>query len=226
MRGVLSIASVLARVSQLVFQRALRRSDYKRWTDLENLYAWWDTRTEKLARLVPPGSRVLELGAGRRQLERFLDPSCVYFPSDLAAHDSDTIVFDLNVRPLPNLRHIQADVAVLGGVLEYIRDVPSLAQWLSGQARVTVASYDYVKSRPLTWERLVELLRRSYSGYLNSYTTRELAAIFARAGLQWVKTDTWNSQQLFVFASSSHSLGQMDGETQARAEVEAQCVES
>jgi hypothetical protein len=194
------VVSMMPRIARVGFQKLLRRSDYARWTKTENLEKWWDTRTQKLAGFIPPGSRVVEFGAGRRQLPNYLAPGCTYFASDLTQRSPDTIVCDLNRRPFPDLQHLQADVAVFSGVLEYVSDLPSLAAWLSGQTSMTVASYDYVKSEPSTLTRVVELFRRSHFGYLNNYTRAELKEIFSSAGFRCVETDAWNSQEIMVFA--------------------------
>ncbi len=31
-----------------------------------NLEAWWESRTQKLAGMIPPSTRVIEFGAGKR----------------------------------------------------------------------------------------------------------------------------------------------------------------
>lgn len=193
--------SMMPRIAQVSVQRLLGRSDYGRWSDPESLEHWWVARTQKLATLIPPQTRVLEFGAGRCQLQQYLDSSCSYFASDLTPRGPDTILCDLNRRPLPDLQHLHADIAVFGGVLEYVRDLPSLAAWLAAQTPAAVASYDYVKSEPGTVARMVELFRRSYFGYLNHYTLRELASIFAGVGLHCVRTEQWTSQKVMLFAA-------------------------
>ena len=102
---------------------SLGRADYRRWKALQHHEQWWDERTEEMARLIPPGSIIIEFGAGRRQLERFLPPGCKYVPSNLVDRGPGTIVCDLNRLPLPDLRHLCLNVAVFGGVLEYVADV-------------------------------------------------------------------------------------------------------
>ena len=69
------MVSVLPRVTKILLCKLLHRSDYKRWTNPHSLETWWDARTEKIARLIPQNTRVIEFGAGRRQLETFLDRS-------------------------------------------------------------------------------------------------------------------------------------------------------
>jgi len=142
---------------------------------------------------------VIEFGAGRRQLEKFLDQSCTYVPSDLVDRGPGTIICDLNERPLPDLHALKADVAVFGGVLEYIRDLPGLVAWLSRQFRCCVASYAYARSSVGTPRRLLESVQRAYFGYMNTYSERELVALFQAHGLTCIRRDTWNSQRLFLF---------------------------
>jgi hypothetical protein len=116
------------------------------------------------------------------------------------------IVCDLNRRPLPDLRHLNADVAVFAGVLEYVRDLPAVAAWLSQQTSMTVASYDHVQSKPATVARIVELCRRRYFGYHNDYTLEQLTAIFSSAGFRCVESDAWDSQRIMVFASATSQV--------------------
>src|SRR6201993_4161076 len=108
-----------------------KRTDRRRWADPRNLYASWESRNEQLAALVPNNSRVIEFGAGKRILERYLDPSCTYTPSDMIDRGPGTIVCDLNERPLPDLGADTYDIAVFIGVLEYLRDVPAVLDWLA-----------------------------------------------------------------------------------------------
>ena len=134
--------------AKMLLCKLLHQSDYQRWTTPGSLETWWDTRTEKIAQLIPHNTRVIEFGAGRRQLEKFLDRSCTYIPSDLIDRGPGTIICDLNQRPLPDLRYVQAEVAVFSGVLEYIRDLESLIEWLSEQVPFCIASYTYVPPTP------------------------------------------------------------------------------
>src|SRR5205823_4537865 len=121
---------------------ALRqKTDHDRWTNPRSIYASWETRTQLAATLVPNQSRVVEFGAATRALERYLDPSCTYAASDLVDRGPGTIVCDLNARPLPDLGTDAYDVAVIMGVFEYVRDVPSVIDWLAKHFPVCVLSY-------------------------------------------------------------------------------------
>src|ERR1700743_3487879 len=113
-----------------IISTLLKKTDRRRWADTKNIYRSWEPRTKLVATLVPDNSRVIEFGAGRRVLERYLDPSCTYVPSDIVDRGPRTIVCDLNQRPLPDLGAGVYDVAVILGVLEYVSDLPSMLDWL------------------------------------------------------------------------------------------------
>jgi hypothetical protein len=189
----------LMRWVRMAVLRSVGQSDYKRWEDARNLEAWWETRTQKLAAMVPGGSRVIEFGAGTGALQRYLAPECTYVPSDLVERGPDTFVCDLNRRPLPNLHPLHVNVAVFAGVLEYVRDVPSVAAWLSSHVRYCVASYAVARPAGLV-RTLAAGARRTYYGYMNSYSEMDFVAVFRRSGFACVRTDSWNDQRLFLFA--------------------------
>lgn len=176
------------------------RADVRRWSSPGGLEEWWDERSREIAGLVPDGSRVIEFGAGRRQLQRFLPADCVYIASDLVDRGPDTVVFDLNQRPLPDLRSLRCDVAVFGGVLEYVRDVPGLAHWLGDSGmRLCVASFDPVPAKFGILGRIREWARRWYYGYMNGLTEAQLLRCFEAAGFVCVCRATWTQQVIFRF---------------------------
>jgi hypothetical protein len=152
-----------------------------------------------MAQFIPKSTRVIEFGAGRRQLEKFLDPSCSYVPSDLVDRGPGTIICDLNQRPFPDLRHLGANVAFFAGVLEYIRDVGSVVEWLSEQASYCIASYTCVSPTQSTVQRFRERLGRLYYGYMNDYTEEELLELFKRCGFILTAQDSWTSQRIYMF---------------------------
>jgi hypothetical protein len=149
---------------------------------------------------------VIEFGAGKRWLETYLDPSCTYIPSDLVDRGPGTIICDLNERPLPDLQSLRADVAVFVGVLEYIKDLPSLGEWLSRQVRFCTASYTYASTQSGSIRRVLENLRRARYGYQNTYTEDELIDVFRRCGFACVGVDTWRDQRLFRFQLVAQGL--------------------
>jgi len=187
------------RIARTLFLRTLNRSDYERWSNPDSLEAWWETRTQKIADLIPKGTRVIEFGAGRRWLESYLDPSCIYIASDLVDRGPGTIICDLNKRPLPDLKVLRPDVAVFIGVLEYLKGLPSIAPWLSRQVSTCVCSYEYASTEAGTVRRVFEILRRLYFGYQNIFTELEFVELFSKCGFACTRMETWNEQRLFVF---------------------------
>jgi hypothetical protein len=195
-----------------VFFRTVRcrlfgQTDLARWMDTSNFDTDWEERTRLMARIVPMHSRVIEFGAGKRQLESYLDPSCSYVASDLVDRGGNTIVLDLNSRPLPNLSHLKLDVAVFAGVLEYISDLDSVVTWLSDQVAMCVASYGCAHTRPRTVGRFKETIRRTSVGWINTFTEDALVQTFGAGGFILTKTYDWRvsggSERIFVFNSDA-----------------------
>ncbi|PQM45193.1 hypothetical protein C1Y40_04653 [Mycobacterium talmoniae] len=178
------------------------KTDRKHWGDPRSLHPSWEPRTRKAAALVPARSRVIEFGAGNRILERYLDSSCTYTPSDLVDRGPGTIVCDLNRRPLPDLGVDGYDVAVIMGVLEYLRDVPSVLDWLASHVQVCVLSYacaDTNGHSPRAW---LETVKRLKAGWMNHYREADLRSLFGERGFALVRQESWENQRLFVFSQS------------------------
>lgn len=194
------------RVARTALRKLLRQSDYKRWANPDNYLSWWSSRTEKVAKSIPDGTRVIEFGAGNRQLESLLSPNCSYVPSDLVDRGPCTVICDLNKRPLPDLRYLIMHMAVFVGVLEYVNDLPTLIEWLASQITVCIISYECMRSKPFSLSRIAEVFHRAYYGYMSYYTEKQLLALFERNGFACEKIDTWHEQGLFVFTKSHNAL--------------------
>ncbi|ETB33475.1 MULTISPECIES: class I SAM-dependent methyltransferase [Mycobacterium avium complex (MAC)] len=172
-------------------------TDYRRWLDPTSYDDSWECRTERAAQLVSAGHRVIEFGAGTRKLERYLDPSCTYVPSDLTDRGPGTIVCDLNSRPLPTLPDY--DTAVLLGVLEYLRDVPEIIGWLASQVQFCVVSYVCRSAGSISG--VLEVLRRNRAGWMNHYSEAQIVELFREQGFEKVSVETCSGNRLFVFAN-------------------------
>jgi len=177
-----------------------KKTDRRRWADPRNIYASWESRNKELAALVPSNSRVIEFGAGKRILERYLDPSCSYVPSDIIDRGPGTIVFDLNQRPLPDLGPDAYDVAVFSGVLEYVREVPAVLDWLTKYVTVCVLTYAPAKARGHSPRGLLETIGRLRHGWMNNYREEELRSLFYERDFELVQGKDWEDQRLFVFS--------------------------
>jgi hypothetical protein len=150
---------------------------------------------------VPKGSRVIEFGAGSCRLSAWLDDSCKYIPSDIVERGPGTVICDLNRRPLPDLTHLQANVALFAGVLEYLGDMEGVVDWLSRFVKSCIVSYDCVPHGLKLPGRLRERFRRQYYGYLSDYTEEQLVAIFRRRGFACAHADSWTNQRIFAFTN-------------------------
>ena len=182
-----------------------RRPDVSRWQRLSSFEAQWEERARILGRLVPAGSRVIEFGAGPRGVARYLDPSCSYVASDVIRRSPDTLVWDLNARPLPDLSRLDVDVAIFGGVLEYLVRLASIAQWLSRHVSTCIASYECALTAPWSPGRLGERLRRARLGWVSTHTEAELVGLFRTAGFRCQQRVIWQTptgdEPIFVFRS-------------------------
>jgi hypothetical protein len=193
-------ASATIRVAKTGVMKLLGRSDYQRWVKPDSCLAWWSSRTQRIAQLIPDGSVVIEFGAGSRLLEPLLASSCVYVPSDLVDRGPGTVICDLNKRPLPDLEYLLAHVAVFVGVFEYLSGFPSLIEWLSHQATFCVVSYECIRTKPFMVSWFFEMLHRAHNGYLSYYSEEQLVALFEANGFACTNVETWRDQRLFVFA--------------------------
>lgn|SRR6185437_4754384 len=180
---------------------ALRqKTDYSRWADTRNIFGSWESRSQRAAALVPMDSRVIEFGAGNRVFERHLDRSCTYTPSDIVDRGPGTILCDLNLTPLPHLGVDTYDVAVLMGVLEYVRDMPTVLDWLAELVPTVVLSYACARGSRYSPTRLVRSVGRLKAGWLNSYREQEFRSMFSERGFAQLHDETWYGQQIFVFS--------------------------
>jgi hypothetical protein len=185
----------------------LQKTDYRRWSDPSSLEESWKPRTRRAAALVPDGSRVIEFGAGNRNLEPYLDPSCTYVASDLVDRGPGTIVCDLNRRPLPDLGAGAYDAAVLLGVLEYLRDVPSVLDWLAKHVSVCVVSYVCRQASRYSLRGMFDSVGRLTAGWMNNYRDEELRSLFRERGFVSLREESWGNNRLFVISQRPSPTG-------------------
>jgi hypothetical protein len=178
----------------------LRRTDYGRWSDHSSFEASWEPRTRRAAELVPNCGRVIEFGAGNRKLEQYLDPSCTYVPSDIVDRGPGTIVCDLNERPLPDLGAGVYNTAVILGVLEYLRDVPEVLDWLAKQIQVCVVSYVCVEANRYSLRGMRQTVGRLRAGFMNNYHEDQLRSLFQERGFEQLSVESCIGNRLFVFS--------------------------
>jgi hypothetical protein len=170
----------------------------------------WDERTLILASLLPGNSRVIEFGAGRRQLELHLPAGCTYIASDLVDRGKDTLVCDLNVEPRPDLSRLGIDTAVFGGVLEYIQDLESLVRWVTRDVDRCLVSYECAQTRRSDRSRLYESFTRAQVGWVNTFHEDDFVLLFEREGFLLARRELWRtkdgSEPIFLFERKRSGL--------------------
>ncbi len=172
----------------------------RRWSNMANLATDWDSRTRQMAGLVRPGTSVVEFGAGRQVLKDCLPESCSYTATDLIEREAGMLVCDLNGKTLPSLGDF--DVAVLSGVLEYVRDVPRLATYLSTCVDEVLVSYAVAEKTTRG--------RRGH-GWVNDYDTEQLRAVFETAGFRCGLVEDWTNQKIFRFTRERGTAREQEG---------------
>jgi hypothetical protein len=141
---------------------------------------------------VRPGDTVVDLGSGPRALEAHLPAGCRYVPVDIVPRGPGSIVCDLNRDPLP---HVQGDVVIMSGVLEYIHDVHRLLTGAREIAPRAVVSYAAV-------EAFSDINDRRSHGWMNDIQLPSLREGFTAAGWAVVDEQQWQGHRVFELASA------------------------
>ena len=183
-------------------------TDLERWQVPTNLRPDWDERTQLVATLIPDGSKVIEFGAARLVLPRYLGPGCTYQPSDLVKRSEDTLELDLNeALPLLQCRY---DYAVFSGVLEYVQDLDRLMRWLPGVTDKVIFSYAIT-------DFLSDPISRRRHGWINSLSDSEVRQLINLYELELMSTERWQGQIIykchFLTRSAEAQPGKVQGWT-------------
>lgn len=152
----------------------------------------WDIRTIMIAKLIPPGTSIIEFGAGRMVLRNHIPDTCTYTPSDIVNRGEGTIVTDLNLTPYRFINK-KFDIAVFSGVLEYVYDLNKLISYLSEYVNTIIASY-------ATADECDSIVSRRKSGWINDYRYDDLIALFGSSGYSCEHVEAWKQQTIFVFS--------------------------
>jgi hypothetical protein len=192
-------------------RKLLHEADRDRWMNADSFCPEWGERAKMIAGFVPRESRVIEFGAGLRQLQSYLDPSCTYVASDLSSRGQDTLILDLEKRPLPELPRDLFDVAVFSGVLEYVSDVPGVVSWVCQYVTTCILSYECEPRPDNVYGRLIQTWNRAALGWVNAYTEEDLKGLFTRVGFFCARQTLWRaldgSEPIFVFRKARPKPG-------------------
>jgi Methionine biosynthesis protein MetW len=169
--------------ARLLFKAAstlMVRTNVRRWREVaKNPRPHWDGRNEIIAKLIPPGSSVIDLGCGPQTLRRHLDPSCKYQPCDVIQSTPDVIFCDFNSGIYPEIGG-SYDYVICSGVFEYIRNPAEFLKKNSLLARTMILSYNPLYQMPGDSK-----IRRLNCDWINHFTKPEVEALFDEVGLSW-----------------------------------------
>jgi len=173
-------------------RQTLRLTHVRRWAAMDLTLDEWDERTIKMAGMIPPGSTVLEFGAGRMVLRDHLPPECKYIPVDVVEREPGMMVCDLNARNLPQFP--MHGVAFFSGVLEYVYDVPRILRALPKSCSDVIASYACSDRRGQS-----RRATRMRQGWVNHFTSDAFITLFRDAGFTCAERGRCKSHDLFKF---------------------------
>ena len=129
-------ADARARLTEALAE--LGGSEGGRWSDPAEVVHGADLRARLTAEHIPPGSSVMDLGAGARRLGSALPPGGKYLPVDLVRFAKADEILDLNQRHFPEQA---VDVVAAVELLQYIHDVPALLEHCAAAAPNLIVIY-------------------------------------------------------------------------------------
>lgn len=151
------------------------------WRDLEDTIDWGKMRpsVELFSSWLDPGiTSLVDYGAGQMYLKKFLPAEVAYYPIDYQKRFEETIVCDLNRGAFPE---IQADVAVLNGVLEFLATAEDLIRHVcKTTGRQVVLSY-------MTVDRFPDITGRRASGYVSDLSEERIRSLLEEGGFRLIR---------------------------------------
>nr|WP_314462287.1 hypothetical protein [uncultured Clostridium sp.] len=166
------------------------------WPDLEDNINWdlMKPSVELFSKWIDENIKSLvDYGAGQMYLKTFLPKDVKYYPVDYMKRFDDTIVCDLNKGNFPDL---QADAAVLNGVLEFLITAEDLIKHVCEKtANIIIISY-------MTVDRFPNITGRRTSGYLSDLTELKIIELLDDGGFRLVKKESDpldNTDTIYLF---------------------------
>ncbi len=159
-----------------------------RWSNAESLDDQWDERTALMAGMVAPDSSILEFGAGKEHLRKFLPQGCIYQPSDIIARSPNTLICDLNTS-FPELDE-KVDYIVFSGVVEYVHDVQRVMHLVRASCNACLVSY-------ASTDALECMTTRMRSGWVNHLSRNSFETILKNANFTILEKRVWRGQDIY-----------------------------
>jgi len=159
-------------------------TDYERWRNAEDPARQLTERNALIGGLVPAGSSVLDLGAGRQELRRHLPSDCEYQACDLFPAPG-VVTCDFNAGTYPAVDR-RFDILVASGLVEFLRHPDRLLARLPEFGDVLLMSYPVRAPGE-------GLQRRRASGYLSHLNKQELESLLTEPGYGWEQVAEYKS---------------------------------
>lgn len=135
------------------------------WTENNELYSFWDSRTKQMSQYISPDiTSVVDLGCGNSFLKKLLSPNIQYIGCDYLKRTSDTYIYNFNNHEFPGT---DTDLFFVSGCLEYLNDPDWFLNQLSKAGKMILISY-------LSLECMPNIRRRRELGYQNHFSSLQL----------------------------------------------------
>lgn len=166
------------------------------WLDLDEGANWTGMRirTKQLSKWIDEKTKsIVDYAAGEMFIKTMISPEVEYYPIDYIKRTDETILCDLNKDSFPN---INADVAIVGGILELLTTTEKLVKHICETTKLRiVTSY-------ITLEKFSDISGRRDSAYITDYTEKQFVELFEQNGFilrEKEISDYHNVETLFMF---------------------------
>ncbi len=159
------------------------------WNSESEFDEAWKNRIAVMASYINVSGTVADFGSGLMWLEPLLKSKNSYLPIDYVSRDSRTLVVNLNVDLIPEMN---AEIAFLSGVLEYIEDVNNfIDQLINRNFKKVILSY-------CTLEKFNNLNSRISLNWVSHKSVFEILYLFS-SRYNLVNINDVNGNTIFVF---------------------------
>lgn len=171
----------------------MKNTDIERWTKLaitEALPSWYE-RNHVIRDIIGTVDSVLDLGCGNRYLQKLLNDSVMYTGVDCVSGNGETVVINFN-QPTDShtLQKCDYDMAVISGVLEYLKRPLGILDFAKRHAKRVTVSYVCAEDRPKQPDEI--------HGWVNRLNENEILDMFSTAGFLVSQRTKYNRHSIFV----------------------------
>ena len=158
----------------------LKENTWKKREKLFNLASNpWEGRMNTMVGLIDftSTSSIMDLGCGGGRLRELLPDCMTYIPVDYKLRDGvdDIVICDFNNDEFPN---IDADVAFMAGILEYIHDPAAFISDICRHCNTVIISYNEYHFWKMTKKK------RESIGWINHLSRKRFVEMFINSGFE------------------------------------------